>query len=106
MKKIILQQVVNLTGSKVDNTLIICYSVCITQHSKRTSHMKFRDQSLTMAYQMGSYQSIAEMMRDRIRELDSAEDDFDREWATKRLIMLADQFDETKEKFQKAVDMA
>ena len=68
--------------------------------------MKFRDQSLTMAYQMGAYQSIAEMMRDRIGELAAAQDDFARDWAMKGLVMLAEQFDETKEKFQKAVDMA
>lgn len=59
---------------------------------------------LNTAYQMGAYQSIAEMMRDRVLELVAAEDDFEREWAIKRLVMLAEQFDETKEKFKKEVD--
>lgn len=59
---------------------------------------------LNTAYRMGAYQSIAGMMRDRILELVAAEDDFDREWAIKRLVMLAEQFDETKEKFEKEVD--
>ena len=68
--------------------------------------MTFQDTAMNMAYQKGAYQSIAEMMRDRILELAAAEDDFDREWATKRLVMLAEQFDETKEKFEKEVDIA
>ena len=61
---------------------------------------------MNTAYQMGAYQSIAEMMRDAIRDLEGAQDDYDRDWAMKRLVMLAEQFEETKEKFEKAVDMA
>lgn len=64
--------------------------------------MTFQDYSMNMAYQMGAYSSIAEMMRDSICELQNAEDDFDREWAIRRLVMLAEQFDETKERFQGA----
>ena len=68
--------------------------------------MTFQDHAMNTAYQMGAYQSIAEMMSDRIRELEAAQDDFDREWAMKRLVMLAEQFEETKEKFEKEVDTA
>ena len=59
---------------------------------------------MNTAYQMGAYQSIAEMMRDAIRDLEGAQDDYDRDWAMKRLVMLAEQFEETKEKFEKEVD--
>ena len=68
--------------------------------------MKFRDTAMNTAYQMGAYKAIAEMMRDRIREYQGGEDDFDREWAMKRLVMLADQLDETEEKFKKELDTA
>jgi hypothetical protein len=66
--------------------------------------MTFQDHAMSTAYQMGAYKAIAEMMQDRIRELQAAEDDYDRKWAMDRLIMLADQLEETKEKFQKVVD--
>ena len=68
--------------------------------------MTFQDYAMNTAYQMGAYQSIAQMMSERIRELQAAEDDFDRKWAMDRLVMLADQLDETKEKFEKVVDTA
>ena len=68
--------------------------------------MKFQDTAMNTAYQMGAYKAIAEMMRDRIREYQDGEDDFDREWAMKRLVMLADQLDETEEKFKKELDTA
>lgn len=54
-----------------------------------------------MSYKLGVYQAIAEMMRDRIRELEAAQDDFDREWEMKRLVMLAEQLDEAEERFKK-----
>ena len=62
--------------------------------------MKFQDYAMSTAYQMGAYKAIAEMMRDRIREYQEGEDDFDRKWAMDRLIMLADQLDETEETFE------
>ena len=62
--------------------------------------MTFQDHAMSTAYQMGAYKAIAEMMRERIRELQAAEDDWDRNWATDRLVMLAEQFDETKETFE------
>ena len=62
--------------------------------------MTFQDHAMSTAYKMGAYKAIAEMMRDRIRELQAAEDDWDRKWATDRLVMLAEQFDETKETFE------
>ena len=68
--------------------------------------MKFQDTAMNTAYQMGAYKAIAEMMRDRIREYQDGEDDFDREWAMKRLVMLADQLDETEENFKKELDTA
>jgi len=68
--------------------------------------MKFQDTAMNIAHQMGAYKAIAEMMRDRIREYQGGEDDFDREWAMKRLVMLADQLDETEEKFKKELDTA
>jgi hypothetical protein len=67
--------------------------------------MKFQDYAMNTAYQMGAYQAIANMMRDAIRELDEGEG-FTAEFARQRLTMLADQLDETKENFEKAVDMA
>ena len=66
--------------------------------------MTFQDHSMKMAYQLGAYQAIAEMMRDRIRELEAAQDDFDRKWAMDRLVSLAEQLDETEERFEKKVN--
>ena len=68
--------------------------------------MTFQDHAMNTAYQMGAYQALASMMSERIRELQAAEDDYDRKWAMDRLIMLADQLDETKAKFEKVVDTA
>lgn len=50
------------------------------------------------AYESGAYRALAGMMRDKIRDLDSA-DQFDREWAVKCLKMLAEQFEETVAEF-------
>ncbi len=65
----------------------------------------FSDHSINIARQMGSYQAIAQMMAESIRELDSS-DEFTRDWARNRLVSLAEQFEETVEKYQKEVDMA
>ena len=66
--------------------------------------MKFQSYTFSIAHQLGTYQAIAGMMRDAIRDLEAAKDDFDREWSTKRLAMLADQLDEAEEKIKKGVD--
>ena len=65
--------------------------------------MKFQNHSMNIAYQCGAYQAISQMMRDAIRELQVAEDDFDRKWAQEKLIRLADQLDETQQKFEETV---
>ena len=57
------------------------------------------------ARQAGSYQAIAEMMTESIRDMNST-DEWTREWAQRRLVSLADQFEETVEKYQKEVDTA
>ena len=61
------------------------------------------DHMMNIAYQCGAYQSIAQMMRDTVRELIAAEDDFDRKWAEDKLGRLADQLDETQQRFEEAV---
>ena len=66
--------------------------------------MTFQDYSMNTAYQMGAYKAIAQMMRDAIRDLDAAADDYDRNWAMSRLMMLAEQLEETEAKFEKEVD--
>ena len=65
----------------------------------------FSDHAMNTAYQLGSYKAIAQMMRDSIRELDS-DCEFTREWAHKRLVSLADQLEETEEKYKKELDTA
>ena len=57
------------------------------------------------ARQAGSYQAIAEMMTESIRDMNST-DEWTREWAQRRLVSLADQFEETVENYQKEVDTA
>lgn len=68
--------------------------------------MIFKSHSMNIAYQMGSYKAIAEMMGDRIRDLSTADSDFEREWAMKMLVSLADQLDDAKHKFSQEVDTA
>ena len=58
------------------------------------------ENTMRIARECGSYQAIAEMMAESIRQLDS-DDQFDREWALWRLQSLADQFDNTKAKYAK-----
>lgn len=62
--------------------------------------MKFQDYSMSIAYRMGSYQALAGMMADAIRELNAAQDSYDRKWATQRLTMLAEQYAETHAKYE------
>jgi hypothetical protein len=57
------------------------------------------------ARQAGAYQAIAEMMTESIRDMNST-DEWTREWAQRRLVSLADQFEETVENYKKEVDIA
>ena len=67
--------------------------------------MTFTDHAMKTAYQCGAYKAIAEMMRDRIRELEAADaGSLDAEFAMMNLTSLAKQFEETVEKFEKEVD--
>jgi len=53
--------------------------------------------------------ALAKMMADTVRELDSAQDTYDRKWARQRLTMLAEQTENTLEELgytQKEVDTA
>ena len=61
--------------------------------------------TVEMARQLGTYQAIAQMMRDAIREVDAAKDDWSREWAQRNLTALADQLDAAEEKMKKGVDI-
>ena len=65
--------------------------------------MTYMDYSTITARKCGSYEAIAGMMRDSIRELDS-DCEFTREWAQRRLVSLAEQFEETVEEYKKMVD--
>lgn len=59
------------------------------------------------AYKLGTYQALADMMRREIRNLDAAQKsdvEFMADWAMRNLRSLADQMDETEEKFKKEVD--
>ena len=66
----------------------------------------FSDQLYNTSYKLGAYQAIAEMMRDAVRQLEAAQPgSFEQDWARRQLVILADQFDETNERFeQKEVD--
>ena len=63
-----------------------------------------QDYIMDNAYKLGTYTAIADMMRNAIRALDAAEDDFTREWQMRNLRSLADQLDEAEEKMKKEVD--
>jgi hypothetical protein len=62
------------------------------------------DYTMDQAYKLGTYSAIAQMMRDAIRRLDAADDEYTREWAMRCLRSLADQLDKAEEKFKKEVD--
>ena len=67
--------------------------------------MTFQDHAMNTAYQMGAYKAIAEMMAERIRILDTTEaGSMEAEFAMMNLVSLAQQFEETVEKFEKEVD--
>ena len=67
--------------------------------------MDFYDHSMKTARECGSYKAIAGMMRDAIRTLDAAQaGSVEAEFAMMSLVSLAQQFEETVEKFEKEVD--
>ena len=65
--------------------------------------MSFNDLAMLTARKAGSYEAIADMMAESIRDLDS-DDEFTRDWALSRLQSLATQFEKTVEEFKKEVD--
>ena len=66
--------------------------------------MTFQDHAMNTAYQMGAYKAIAEMMAERIRILDTTEaGSMEAEFAMMSLVSLANQLEETVEKFEKEV---
>ena len=65
----------------------------------------FFDHSMKTARECGAFKAIAGMMAERIRVLDAAEaDSWEAEFAMMNLVSLAQQFEETVEKFEKEVD--
>ena len=67
--------------------------------------MTFEQQRFKTARECGAYKAIADMMAERIRKLDTAEaNSIEAEFAMMSLVSLAEQFEETVEKFEKEVD--
>ena len=50
--------------------------------------------SKNYARESGTFMALAQMMRDAVNELAAADNDADRVWATRNLMMLAEQTDE------------
>lgn len=46
------------------------------------------------AYDSGAFMAMAKMFRDAVREMNAANDEWDRKWAKQRLDMLSEQTDE------------
>ena len=65
----------------------------------------FTDQAMNTAYRCGTYQAIAQMMAESIRDLDS-DSEYTRDWAKTRLVSLAQQLEEAEKKFEKELDTA
>ena len=90
----------------VDTVALRCYSVCIETDNEGYT-MSFTDQAMKTARECGSYKAIAGMMAQRIRQLETAEaGTWEAEFAMSNLISLAQQFEETVERFEKEVDIA
>ena len=68
--------------------------------------MTYIEQSMKTARECGSYKAIAGMMKDAIRKLDEAEAGWEAEFVMMSLRSLAEQFEETVEKFEKELDTA
>ena len=65
----------------------------------------FYNQRMKTARECGAYKAIAGMMAERIRILDTAEaGTWEADFAMRNLVSLAQQFEETVEKFEKEVD--
>ena len=65
--------------------------------------MSFEDLAMLTARKCGSYEAIAGMMAESIRDLDS-DSDWRREFALTRLQSLVEQYEKTVEEFKKEVD--
>ena len=69
--------------------------------------MTYIEQSMKTARECGAFKTIAGLMAERIRILDAAEaGSMEAEFAMMNLVSLAQQFEETVEKFEKEVDTA
>jgi hypothetical protein len=64
----------------------------------------FNDHALNIAYKMGAYRAIAEMMAEATNELAAARNEYERTWATHKLMSLAEQFKETEARLEEKVD--
>jgi hypothetical protein len=64
--------------------------------------------SKNYAYESGVFQALARMQRDAVNELAMAQNDFDRVWATRNLMMLSEQTTEALVRYgyEKEVDTA
>jgi len=51
--------------------------------------------SKNYAYESGAFMALARMFRDAVNELAVADNDADRVWATRRLMLLSEQTDNT-----------
>jgi len=51
--------------------------------------------SKNYARESGTFLALAKMFSDAVKELNEAQDDYDRKWATQRLNMLSEQTDAT-----------
>jgi hypothetical protein len=56
------------------------------------------------ARECGTFMALAQMMRDAVNELAAADNDADRVWATRNLIMLSEQTNEALIKYGYQVD--
>ena len=65
--------------------------------------MSFEDLAMLTARKCGSYEAIAGMMAESIRDLDS-DSEFTRDWAKTRLVSLVEQYEKTVKEFEKEVD--
>ena len=50
--------------------------------------------SKNYAYDSGAFMAMAKMFRDAVREMNAADDEWDRRWGKRRLDMLAEQTDD------------
>lgn len=51
-------------------------------------------------YQLGTYRQLATMFAETVREYKNANDEYERDWQLTRLGLLAEQFEQTKQKLE------